>query len=453
MPDLTPRRSRVQAASAVVIATLVWLAASVGTIGPVAASDPTATPTPTLTATATPTPTPTPIATVTFYGRGYGHGIGMSQYGARGRALAGQTAPQILAHYYVGTTPGILPTSTAIRVLVVNGFKPTTAYPARVIAHGGTWTVDGLTGTWPAEASATLVRTSTPTAGWRLDIRSRAGTVLHSAASPSSVRIRPAGSTTTLQVWFDPSYYDTFRGVVRVIGSTSGTFSAVNETSLESYLRGVVPVEMPSTWPAAALKAQAIAARSYAAAHLHPTSGTYDMTDSSQAYRGVLAEKSTTTAAVTATAGQVLRSGGHVITAMYHSADGGATENNENVYVSATGVVVNPPVAYLRGEPDRTATGASYDAASPHATWKTATYTYAQLSAVFASDPRTAVGTLAGIAFTKRGVSGRLIAVRLTGSLGVKTVSGDIFRSVFNTYTPAADPYMWSTLVATSPIP
>ena len=39
-------------------------------------------------------------ATVTFYGRGYGHGVGMSQYGARGRALAGEDAAAILAHYY-----------------------------------------------------------------------------------------------------------------------------------------------------------------------------------------------------------------------------------------------------------------------------------------------------------------------------------------------------------------
>ncbi len=392
---------------------------------------------------------------MTFYGRGYGHGIGMSQYGARGRALAGQTAAQILAHYYVGTMPGIVATSTAIRVLVVSGFKPTVTYPAKVIAHGGTWTVDGVTGTWPAEASATLVRTTTPTTGWRLEIRSKAGAVLHSAASPSSVRIRPAATATatTLQIWFDTSYYDTFRGVVRVIGSSTGTVSAINETSLESYLRGVVPVEMPSTWPVEALKAQAIAARSYAGAHLHPTTGAYDMTDTSQAYRGVLAEKAAATAAVVATVGQVLRSGGHIITAMYHSADGGATENNENVYVSAAGAVINPPVAYLRGEPDRTPTGASYDAASPHATWHTATYTYAQLSSVFASDPRTAVGTISAIAFTKRGVSGRVVAVRLSGSLGTRTVSGEIFRTVFNAYTPATDPYMWSTLVATSPIP
>ena len=52
-------------------------------------------------------PSGTPLGdSVTFYGRGYGHGVGMSQYGARGRALAGQDAATILAHYYQGTTLG-----------------------------------------------------------------------------------------------------------------------------------------------------------------------------------------------------------------------------------------------------------------------------------------------------------------------------------------------------------
>src|SRR6476661_7781156 len=47
---------------------------------------------------------PRPVPSVTFFGRGWGHGVGLSQYGARGRALAGQLAPAILAHYYAGTT-------------------------------------------------------------------------------------------------------------------------------------------------------------------------------------------------------------------------------------------------------------------------------------------------------------------------------------------------------------
>ena len=108
---------------------------------------------------------------------------------------------------------------------------------------------------------------------------------------------------------------------------------------------------------------------------------------------------------------------------------------------------------YLRGSPDRAPDGTAYDAAAPHATWTTATYTYAQLSAVFASDPRTAVGDLVSMGLSDRGVSGRLVSVTLVGSTGTKTVSGEVFRTVFNTYTPAADPYMWSTLVDVAPIP
>src|SRR4029077_1541887 len=106
----------------------------------------------------------------------------------------------------------------------------------------------------------------------------------------------------------------------------------------------------------------------------------------------------------------------------------------------------------LRGSPDRTPGGVAYDAAAPHATWTTATYTYAQLSAVFAADPRTAVGELSSMDLSDRGVSGRLISVTLVGSAGSKTVSGEVFRTVFNTYTPGAAPYMGSTLVDVAPI-
>ena len=68
-------------------------------------------------------------ATVTFHGRGYGHGVGMSQYGARGRALAGQPAAEILAHYYQGTTLGTRDPSTPIRVLVLSSYAATGSAP------------------------------------------------------------------------------------------------------------------------------------------------------------------------------------------------------------------------------------------------------------------------------------------------------------------------------------
>ena len=110
-------------------------------------------------------------------------------------------------------------------------------------------------------------------------------------------------------------------------------------------------------------------------------------------------------------------------------------------------------VSYLRGSSDRDPGGISYDAAAPSATWATRTYTAAQLSAWFAADPRTNVGTLTALDLRNRGASGRLIRVTLIGTAGTKQVSGEVFRSVFNAGRPLADPMLRSTLFATAPIP
>jgi stage II sporulation protein D len=409
-------------------------------------------------AAAAPTPTPRvdpappPPTTITFYGRGYGHGVGMSQYGARGRALAGQDAATILAHYYRGTTPGATSPARAIRVLVLHAFRPTTAVPLRLYGRGGTWTIDGVAGTFPPGARLLVTRTST---GFRISVRSVAGVTLLSRSTAGDLRVRPTNPERgRIQVWSKPGSFDTYRGVIRIRASAGG-IDAIDEVGLDAYLLGVVPAEMPSSWPVEALKAQAIASRSYAARRLHPKTGTWDLYDDtrSQVYRGSLAERPGTTAAVGATAGQVLRSGTAIANTLYHSTGGGATEDNENVFVSATGAIVAGPVSYLRGSADRAPDGTAYDAAAPRATWQTAAYTMDELSTIFAGDARTNVGSLTALDLTRVGVSGRLISVTLTGSLGAKTVAGDVFRSVFNSRSPAADPAMWSTLVSTEPIP
>ncbi|HEX8026803.1 MAG TPA: SpoIID/LytB domain-containing protein, partial [Candidatus Limnocylindrales bacterium] len=216
-----------------------------------------------------------------------------------------------------------------------------------------------------------------------------------------------------------------------------------------------VPSEMSSSWPTAALKAQAIAARSYAVRRLHPTTGTYDLFDDtrSQVYRGVLAEKSTTTSAVTGTAGVVLKYGSSVANALYHSAGGGATESNQNVFNSATGAITSSPVPYLQGSSDRNASGNAYDYASPYATWHTASYTLAQVQAFFAADSRTNVGTVIALDLTHRGIGDRLISVTLLGANGTtKTVSGSVFLSVFNAQRPSGDAPMRDTLFDLAPI-
>lgn len=139
---------------------------------------------------------------------------------------------------------------------------------------------------------------------------------------------------------------------------------------------------------------------------------------------------------------------------MFHSAGGGATENNDNVFVSATGAKIAGVYSYLRGSMDRRADGTAYDDSSPYTTWKTTTYTLAQIQAWFAADSRSNVGPLVAMDLRHRGVSGRLIYVVLIGANGTtKQVSGDVFRSIFNAHRPSADPMMRSTLFDLAPVP
>jgi SpoIID/LytB domain protein len=394
---------------------------------------------------------------VTFYGRGWGHGVGLSQYGAHGRALAGEGAPEILAHYYEGTTLGTM-NNRQVRVLVLEDFRTSASEPVQVFGRGGEWSIDGIDASFPADARLRFVPTTTDgVTSWRVVVTAVDGTKLHDAASPNSIWIRPAAGT-TLQLWSQPSAYDRYRGVLRIIGENDAnpTADVINKLPMESYLRGVVPAEVSASWPAEALKAQAIAARSYSAVRLHPNRGTFDVYDDtrSQVYLGKSAEKAGTDAAISATAQVVVRTpDGSIANAFFHSTGGGATENNEYAWVSSTGQVLSGPYSYLRGSLDRRPDGTPYDAAGPYAKWKTATYTLAQIRSWFADDPRTDVGTLVKLNLSDRGVSGRLISVRLVGADGTKkTVSGSVFISIFNAHRPAGDPMLRSTLFDLAPV-
>jgi stage II sporulation protein D len=396
---------------------------------------------------------------VTFYGRGAGHGVGMSQYGARGRALAGQDAATILAHYYEGATLNGIDPGTRIRVLVLARWAATDAHPLQIHGLATPWSIDGLGISFPPDARLRLSRETTaavdPLGGWHLWISAPDGSILYDGQPPSEIVIRAATDDGRLQVASKATRFNVYRGLLHLVtGQTGSAVSVVNDVTLDQYLGGVVPVEMPSTWPAAALQAQSVAARSFAARRLRPTAF-YDVPDgsTSQIYRGVLAERATTNAAIAATAGMVLMSGPTIANALFDSTGGGATESNENVFTSPTGRVVARPVSYLRGSSDRAADGTAYDASSPFATWSTRTYTRSQLSAWLASDSRTNVGDLSALDLHDRGVSGRLVSVTLIGSAGSKRVSGELFRAIFNKVRPAADPIMRSTLLDVAPIP
>lgn len=120
-----------------------------------------------------------------------------------------------------------------------------------------------------------------------------------------------------------------YKGTIHIINN-NGNMTVINDVGIEDYVRGVTPAEMPSSWNMEALKAQAIAVRSYAIANLgkHASQG-FDLLDSTmdQVYNGVLAETSTTNQAVEETKGLVLTYNNKIISTMYSASAGGQTKS------------------------------------------------------------------------------------------------------------------------------
>src|SRR5687768_8736029 len=105
----------------------------------------------------------------TFHGRGWGHGVGMSQHGARGRALAGQKAGAILAHYYAGTTLGSKDPASMVRVLLLSKLAATASSPLAIIGRGGTFTIERI-GSFPADAKISAWPASAGSTTWTLRV-------------------------------------------------------------------------------------------------------------------------------------------------------------------------------------------------------------------------------------------------------------------------------------------
>ncbi len=125
-----------------------------------------------------------------------------------------------------------------------------------------------------------------------------------------------------------------YRGRLQVRAGGDGRLLVINQLPLERYLQSVVGSEMPATWPLAALRAQAVAARTYALSQLKPTAP-FDLqaTVASQVYRGVESETDSTRAAVASTRSEVLMQGRSLINAVFHSSSGGSsTENSGDVW-------------------------------------------------------------------------------------------------------------------------
>ncbi len=134
-----------------------------------------------------------------------------------------------------------------------------------------------------------------------------------------------------------------YRG--RLLVAVNGSaLQAINYVDLESYLPSVVGSEMPASWPQAALRAQAVAARTYALRQ-RSASQPFDVraTVASQVYRGVEAETPSTREAVASTRGEVLMYGGSLVNAVFHSSSGGSTENSGDLWIQQLPYLVSVP--------------------------------------------------------------------------------------------------------------
>ena len=195
------------------------------------------------------------------------------------------------------------------------------------------------------------------------------------------------------------------------------TMTAVNVISLEEYLYGVVPSEMPKSYEAEALKAQAVAARTYAMTKLgaHTGSG-YQLCDGTncQVYKGYSNEAAATTAAVDATEGEIACYNGSPIEAVFSSSTGGYTENSENVWWAT--------VPYLRAVPEIAEYGDN--------TWKKE-LTLDELTSLLETK-EAGIGKAKDIVITKLSTGGRVQELQIVGTKGTKTLTKENIRTYFS---------------------
>jgi SpoIID/LytB domain protein len=361
-----------------------------------------------------------PTANVELQGHGWGHGRGLGQYGAFGYAADhGWSHQQITDHFYGGTTMGsqgdigisvqltkfagmdlyVFNPRDAVFVPGAYGFAMTAVRVRRVGTNsfevagsgscGGPWTV----------------------------VNTVSGPVnLHSASNPPA---NTGDHDSLLRVCEPDGVHRWLRGTLRVVESSGA--QTVNDLPIEQYLRGVVPRESPASWGSqggmAALRAQAIAARSYATAENRNALWKTCDTIACQVYGGVKSqsgstvtqlEQGNTDTAIAETAGQIRRhSNGNVARTEFSSSTGGWTAGGTFPAVVDDG-----------------------DVKSPYHNWS-ASIPVSDIEAAYPG-----IGTLLSVDITSRNglgdFGGRVLNMTLQGSSGSQNLTGEQFRSRFN---------------------
>jgi stage II sporulation protein D len=346
--------------------------------------------------------------TIKIAGRGFGHGHGMSQYGAQGAAKQGRSTAQILSFYYPHT--GTAQRSGHVRDLITENIGKATTIVARpgLRVRDLSGTTHTVPSSGPASRASRWRMTGGGAGGTRVSYLNGTGWHFWKQLKGNG-EFRSTKSPLTLVL---PQGLVTYRGTLRSMGSISKTTHhvTVNVVSLESYVRGVVPREMPSGWRPAALRAQAVAARTFAShaveAALDDADQRFNLCDSTacQVYGGKTAEVASTDQATAATAGRVLTYGGHPAFTQFSSSNGGQLAPGGQ--------------PYLVGKPD------PYDTAAidPNFSWTV------KVSAARIQNTWPSLGRLTSIEVTQRDGSGRwggrVLALTLHGTTGNVSFGG-----------------------------
>jgi stage II sporulation protein D len=309
----------------------------------------------------------------------------MSAYGAYGYAKHGKDYRFILGHYYRGTGIGALDKGRVVRVLLDISlgdveFSGATSACGQTLDPGRTYEAHRV--------------------GRSVKLRSSGGKPLANCGR----RLRAAGSGTIAIAG-----HGTYRGALETVPTESdpGSLNVVNALAIEQYVKGVMPNEVPPSWPMEELKAQAVAVRSIAITGDVGGNGFDLYSDTrSQVYEGLESEYDRTNDAVAATRGQVVTYGDETAQTLYSACSGGHTESAVNVFGS--------PVPYLVGVPD------PYDYYCPLHKW-TLDFSGPEISSRLGAYLK---GKLKRVAITKTGVSPRIVSAKLIGTGGVSTVTG-----------------------------
>ncbi|HEU4545063.1 MAG TPA: SpoIID/LytB domain-containing protein [Microlunatus sp.] len=344
-----------------------------------------------------------------FYvtGAGFGHGWGMSQYGAYGAARKGLTWKQILAFYYPRTVRQALPSAGTIRVWVTAdsdgslSFKP--AAGARVTDGSKSYTL-------PTGSAYATWRISRSGSGYKLSFRSSGGSWKTRSTGLGTNTWKVTSSSGSLRLVLPSGSTRGYRGTLSLIKRGSSGRS-VNTVSVENYVRAVVPSEMPTSWHPDAVRAQAVAARTYGAfLRARSSSSGYDICDttSCQVYRGMDNETANGDAAVKATAHVIMAFGGKPAYTQFTSSNGGQITTGDYSYQIA------------QKDP--------YDGLIKSQTWSR-TISASRLGKAFG------VGTAKRVQITKRDGygkwGGRVTTIKVTGTKRSVTVSGTTFKGKF----------------------